>query len=81
VPTPSPVQIPEPAAATPAKKTLPPWVAPKDGICPKSHPVKAKLSSGIFSVEGNAMYQRTKPDRCYLSSEAAAADGLRPAKR
>jgi hypothetical protein len=63
------------------KKTLPPWVAPDNGICPKTHPVKAKLSSGIFQVEGNAMYQRTNPDRCYQTPESAAADGLRPAKR
>jgi hypothetical protein len=43
--------------------------------------VKAKLSSGIFQIAGNALYQRTNPDRCYQSPEAAAADGLRPAKR
>jgi hypothetical protein len=43
--------------------------------------VKAKLSSGIFQVEGNAMYARTRPDRCYQTPEAAAEDGLRPAKR
>ena len=72
-----PAKPAEPAA----KKTLPPWVAPEGGICPKTHPVKAKLSSGIFQVEGNAMYQRTNPDRCYQTPEAAAADGLRPAKR
>ncbi len=64
-----------------AKKTLPPWVDPQDGICPQTHPVKAKLSSGIFQVEGNFAYARTSPDRCYQSPEAAAADGLRPAKR
>ncbi len=64
------------------KTTLPLWVAPDaDGICPSTHPVKAKLASGIFQVEGNAMYQRTHPDRCYQSPEAAAADGLRPSKR
>jgi hypothetical protein len=74
----------EPAAAQTEpvpKKTLPPWVAPEDGICPATHPVKAKLSSGIFQVEGNAMYARTRPDRCYQTPEAAAEDGLRPAKR
>ena len=71
----------EPAEAAAAKKTLPPWVAPDSGICPQTHPVKAKLSSGIFQVEGNAMYQRTHPDRCYQTPAAAAADGLRPAKR
>jgi hypothetical protein len=64
-----------------AKKTLAPWVDPDNGICPKSHPVKAKLSSGIFQVEGNFAYQRTSPDRCYESADAAASDGLRAAKR
>ena len=73
---------PQPAESRPVeKKTLPPWVAPAGGICPKTHPVKAKLSSGIFQVEGNAMYQRTNADRCYQTPEAAVADGLRPAKR
>jgi hypothetical protein len=67
--------------ATAPKKTLPPWVDPDNGICPSTHPVKAKLSSGIFQVEGNFAYARTSPDRCYESPEAAAADGLRPAKR
>jgi hypothetical protein len=89
-PAPAPAPAPVPTAPAPAaveteppakKTTLPPWVAPENGICPPSHPVKAKLSSGIFQVEGNAMYQRTGPDRCYQSPEAAAADGLRPAKR
>jgi hypothetical protein len=64
------------------KTTLPPWVTPDDnGVCPSTHPVKAKLASGIFQVEGNAMYLRTRPDRCYQTPDAAVADGLRPAKR
>ena len=78
LPTTKPAEQTKPARA---KKTLPPWVAPKNGICPSTHPVKAKLSSGIFQVEGNAMYQRTNPDRCYQTPHDAAADGLRPAKR
>ncbi|MEN3272956.1 MAG: hypothetical protein V7636_1717 [Actinomycetota bacterium] len=57
------------------------WVDPVDADCPPTHPVKAKLSSGIFHVPGGAMYARTKPDRCYLDAAAAEADGLRPAKR
>ena len=57
------------------------WVDPADsGACPAHHPVKAKLSSGIFHVPGGANYDRTKPDRCYLSAEAAEADGLRQSK-
>ena len=57
------------------------WVEPIDGACPDGFPVKAKLSSGIFHVPGMVNYARTTPDRCYASAEAAAADGLRPAKR
>jgi hypothetical protein len=46
-----------------------------------SHPVKAKLSSGIFHVPGGQNYARTKPDRCYRDPEAAVADGLRRSQR
>jgi hypothetical protein len=42
--------------------------------------VKAKLASGIFHVPGGANYARTRPDRCYVSPQAAEADGLRPSK-
>ena len=57
------------------------WVAPVDGACPASHPVKAKLSSKIFHLPGMANYERTSPDRCYLGAAEAEADGLRAAKR
>jgi hypothetical protein len=57
------------------------WIEPADsGACPSHHPVKAKLASGIFHVPGGANYTRTVPDRCYLSPEAAEADGLRQSK-
>jgi hypothetical protein len=46
-----------------------------------SHPVKAKLSSGIYHLPGGQNYERTKPDRCYVDAAAAEADGLRAAKR
>ena len=52
-----------------------------DGACPLTHPVKAKLASGIYHVPGGGNYDRTKPDRCYATAEAAEADGLRLAKR
>ena len=58
-----------------------PWVDPDGAICPSSHPVKAKLASGIFHLPGMTAYERTTPDRCYPSEEAAEADGLRKAKR
>jgi hypothetical protein len=88
-PTPTPAPEPEPApeptkpAAKKAapKKTLDPWVDPDGNTCPDTHPVKGKLSSKIFQVPGNFAYDRTNPDRCYQSADAAAADGMRPAKR
>jgi len=58
-----------------------PWIDPADsGACPAHHPVKAKMKSGIFHVPGGANYARTVADRCYLSAEAAEADGLRASK-
>ena len=59
-----------------------PWVEPTaDGGCPDGYPVKAKLSSKIFHVPEGTMYERTVPDRCYATAEAAEADGLRASKR
>ena len=58
-----------------------PWVEPDaDGGCPPTHPIKAKLGSGIYHAPGGANYARTKPDRCYVDETAAEADGLRPSK-
>jgi hypothetical protein len=56
-------------------------VAPVEQACPASHPVKAKLRSGIFHEPGGASYGRTIPDRCYQDATAAEADGLRRAQR
>jgi hypothetical protein len=59
-----------------------PFAAPNaDGSCPDTHPVKAKLTSGIFHLPGGQNYERTRADRCYANAEAAEADGLRKAKR
>ena len=66
-----------PATPEPAVR----WVEPTDGACPSSHPVKAKLSSGLFHLPGMAAYNRTKADRCYPDAESAAEDGLTRAKR
>ncbi len=57
------------------------WVEPSDGVCPTTHPVKAKLGSKIFHLPGMLNYERTRPDRCYRDPEAAVDDDLRPAKR
>jgi hypothetical protein len=82
---PQPSTVPPPRESAPAAQQmaeLAAWVEPPDdGSCPLTHPVKAKVASGIFHVEGGANYARTKADRCYASAEAAETDGLRPAKR
>jgi hypothetical protein len=68
--------------AAPKPKKPAPWVEPgPDGEAPDTHPIKAKMSSGIYHVPGGFNYARTKPDRCYLDVAAAEADGLRPSKR
>jgi hypothetical protein len=61
--------------------TVPWWVMPEGDSCPASHPVKVKQSSGIYHVPGGFNYDRTKPDRCYLSPAAAQNDGYRASKR
>ncbi|HEX9529834.1 MAG TPA: hypothetical protein VF954_01755 [Acidimicrobiales bacterium] len=43
--------------------------------------MKAKLSSGLFHPPGAFAYNRTTPDRCYESPEAAEADGLTRTRR
>ena len=72
--------VPDPSAPVVAPAATA-WVEPTGGVCPTSHPVKAKLASKIFHLPGMANYERTNPDRCYLDAGAAEADGLRRAKR
>jgi len=57
------------------------WLEPVDGECPASHPIKGNAQSKIYHVPGGASYGRTVAERCYLSAEAAEADGFRAAKR
>ena len=78
--TPAPVPA-EASAPAPAPAANDAWVEPDDGVCPASHPVKAKLRSGIFHVPGGQNYDRTRADRCYLDADAAQADGLRQSQR
>jgi hypothetical protein len=81
-PFPSPPQpVPAPTRTTPTPGVAPAWVEPDDGACPASHPVKAKIASGIFHVPGGLSYDRTQADRCYVDAAGAESDGLRPAKR
>jgi hypothetical protein len=82
-----PADAPVPAAPAPAPAPSPSdngraWVEPSsDGICPQTHPIRAKASSKIFHLPGMLAYERTKPDRCYAEEAAAEADGFRKAKR
>ncbi len=58
------------------------WVAPDSaGDALTSHPVKVKESSRLYHLPGMLAYDRTRPDRCYLTAEAAEADGFVRAKR
>ncbi|MDH3753883.1 MAG: hypothetical protein OEU32_08415 [Acidimicrobiia bacterium] len=57
-----------------------PWVPSDDGACPASHPVKGNENSGIYHVPGGLAYERTRAERCYISPEAAEADGYRASK-
>lgn len=75
-----------PPAQTPAAKrsdpAAPAWVPPDaSGAAPTTHPVKAKVASRIYHLPGMSLYERTKPDRCYTSAEAAEADGFTRARR
>jgi hypothetical protein len=72
---------PKTSGGSDAHAPTPGYVEPIDGTCPASHPVKAKLASGIFHVPGGQSYERTTPDRCYLDAAAATRDGLRASKR
>ena len=57
------------------------WVpADDDGSAPETHPIKVKVSSGIFHEPGGRFYDRTRPDRCYPTAAAAEADGYRRPK-
>src|SRR5262245_33340727 len=86
VPRPSVAVDPAPSEtettpAAGANGATPDWVESDNGTCPATHPVKGKLSSGIFHVPGGQNYERTHADRCYVDPAAAEADGLRKSQR
>ena len=88
IPDPAAPAVTAPVKTAPTKKAAAKrkapakaWVEPKGGVCPTSHPVKAKLASKIFHLPGMLNYDRTNPDRCYVDAKKAEADGLRAAKR
>ena len=61
---------------------VPPTTNPDgDGHCPLTHPIKGKLTTGIYHQPGGFAYDRTKADRCYRDALSAESDGLRAAKR
>lgn len=57
------------------------WKAGSGGACPDGYPIKAKVRSGLYHEPGMLAYERTNPDRCYPSGDAAEADGFTRAKR
>jgi hypothetical protein len=69
------------ATPRPSVAPTPAWVDADGGTAPSTHPVKAKLKSGIYHLPGMLNYDRTVPDRWYRDAAAAEADGLRVAKR
>ena len=69
------------AKTTKKASPAPAYVEPSDGICPPTHPIKAKLASRLFHAPGMFAYPRTRPDRCYRDADAAVADGFTSAKR
>lgn len=78
---PVPVERPGPVEAPVVPEPVA-WLEPDPGgACPDGYPVKAKNGSTVFHVPGGSLYERTSPDRCYASPEAAEADGLRASKR
>jgi hypothetical protein len=69
-----------PADSPDESPLVPNWVEAVDGSCPASHPVKAKVASGIYHLPGSSFYARTRPERCYVDVAAAEADGYRAAR-
>jgi hypothetical protein len=73
------VEPPSPPSPPPPPQVV--WVEPQGTVCPTSHPVKAKLSTKVFRGPNSPGYDKSKPDRCYASEDAAVDDGFREAKR
>lgn len=79
---PRPVAVPAPAPSPAASPSAAAAVDPDaDGNCPLDHPIKGKVTTGIYHRPGAFAYERTRADRCYRDEAAAEADGLRAAKR
>ncbi|MBA2598225.1 MAG: hypothetical protein H0V00_16505, partial [Chloroflexia bacterium] len=48
--------------------------------CPPGFPVKGNLPSRMFHLPGQATYERTNPEICFASAEAASAAGFSPGR-
>ncbi len=59
--------------------TLPANAVRGDGtnVCPEAYPIKGNASSMIYHVPGRSTYDRTIPEFCFATIEAAEAVGFR----
>ena len=80
-PTKSPTADTSTSSTSTEAVSEPDWIAPIDGTCPLSHPVKGNTNSGIYHLPGGRFYDSTMPERCYRDESAAEADGMRASKR
>ena len=46
-------------------------------VCPEAYPIKGNASSMIYHVPGRSTYDRTIPEFCFATIEAAEAAGFR----
>lgn len=71
-----------PSPEMPIEAPLPPEAAPvslKD--CPETHPIKGNANSGIYHSPVGQFYDRTNPEVCFATPEAAQAAGFRASQR
>lgn len=52
----------------------------ESGECPDDYPVKGNASSKLYHTPGSPSYNRTNPEFCFASVEAAEAAGFGPTK-
>lgn len=67
----------------PVADLYPGSVAPTDGQCPPSHPIKGNINRNselIFHTPGGNNYDQTHPEACFASEEDAEAAGFRKAR-
>jgi hypothetical protein len=69
-----------------ANELVPRSISPLDEwTCPKSHPIKGNINSRkktmIYHAPGGYYYDRTKPEKCFISEQDAKAAGFRRSKR